>query len=85
MRVAIVAVFSLLAALTAPVALAQGLAAGKDCHVIRTCNVARGADVRGCLSSYSCRQCTFVKRGVVTINGVRRTEWRSTCDWGAEG
>lgn len=64
-------------------AFAAGLEAGKDCHVIRTCNFARSASVRGCLSSYSCRQCTFVKRGVVSIDGVRRTEWRSTCDWGA--
>lgn len=67
----------------APVAFAAGLEAGKDCHVVRTCNFARTASVRGCLSSYSCRQCQFVKRNVVTINGVRRTEWRSSCDWGA--
>jgi len=55
----------------------------KDCQTIRTCNFARGAQVRGCLSSYSCRQCTFAPRSVVTIDGVRRTEWRSTCAWGA--
>jgi hypothetical protein len=62
---------------------AAGLEAGKICQVIRSCNFARNADVRGCLSSYSCRQCQLVKKGTVVINGVRRTEWRSSCDWGA--
>ena len=73
------------ALLLAPAVYAQaaGLEAGKTCQVIRTCNFARTADVRGCLSSYSCRQCQLVKKGSVVINGVRRTEWRSVCDWGA--
>jgi len=62
---------------------AQGLAAGKDCHVILTCNFNRHASVRGCLSSYSCRQCQFIRRSVVTIDGVRRPEYRSVCEWGA--
>ena len=62
---------------------AAGLEAGKICQVIRSCNFAPTASVRGCLSSYSCRQCQLVKKGTVVINGVRRTEWRSTCDWGA--
>jgi hypothetical protein len=62
---------------------AAGLEAGKDCHVILSCNFRRNASVRGCLSSYSCRQCEFVRRAVVTIDGIRRTEWRSSCDWGA--
>ncbi len=63
--------------------LAAGLEAGKTCQVIRTCNFARTAAVRGCLSSYSCRQCQLVKKAVVSIDGVRRTEWRSVCEWGA--
>ena len=73
------------ALLLAPAVYAQaaGLEAGKACQVIRTCNFARTADVRGCLSSYSCRQCQLVKKGSVVINGVRRTEWRSVCEWGA--
>ena len=66
-----------------PAVMAAGLEAGKICQVIRTCNFARTAAVRGCLSSYSCRQCQLVKKGVVTIDGVRRTEWRSVCEWGA--
>jgi hypothetical protein len=64
-------------------AQSAGLEAGKTCQVIRSCNFARNAEVRGCLSSYSCRQCQLVKKGTVSINGVRRTEWRSVCDWGA--
>ena len=85
MRKAIIAGWCVAAMLTAaPVpAFAAGLEAGKDCHVIQTCNFARTASVRGCLSSYSCRQCTFVKRSVVSVDGVRRTEWRSVCEWGA--
>jgi len=66
-----------------PLVQAAGVEVGKDCHVILTCNFKRNASVRGCLSSYSCRQCEFVKRAVVSIDGLRRTEWRSSCDWGA--
>lgn len=66
-------------------ALAEGQEAGKDCHVIRTCNFSTSASVRGCLSSYSCRQCQLVKRGTVTVNGVKRTIWGSTCTWGGAG
>lgn len=60
---------------------ATGLAAGKSCHVIRTCNFSRNAQVRGCLSSYSCRQCSLVRQRVRTASG-RRYEWRSSCNWG---
>ncbi len=57
--------------------LVQGLEAGKICQVIRSCNFRRSAKVRGCLSSYSCRQCKFVKR---CSDG--RCEWQSVCSWG---
>jgi len=84
MRIAI-PLLLLLMAMSAParLAAAAGLEVGKDCHVILTCNFRRNASVRGCLSSYSCRQCSFVRRSVVSIDGVRRSEWRSSCDWGA--
>lgn len=55
----------------------QGLEAGKICQVIRSCNFSRSAKVRGCLSSYSCRQCSFKKR---CRDG--RCEWVSVCTWG---
>ncbi len=64
----------------APATAAQGLAAGKICIVVRSCNFKRNAEVRGCLSSYSCRQCDF-RRAIRIRNG--RTEWRSSCTWGA--
>ena len=66
---------------TAPVVeVKTGLEAGKFCSVIRSCNFSRNAAVRGCLSSYSCRQCDFVKR----CSGGR-CEWRSRCGWGSAG
>ncbi len=64
-------------AATASLHLAQGLEAGKICQVIRSCNFRRSAKVRGCLSSYNCRQCKFVKR---CSDG--RCEWQSVCSWG---
>lgn len=61
---------------------ATGLAAGKSCHVVRTCNFSKKAEVRGCLSSYSCRQCNLVRQRGSTASG-RRFEWRTVCNWGA--
>lgn len=58
----------------------SGLVAGKLCTVVRSCNFSRRAAVRGCLSSYSCRQCDFVKR---CANG--RCEYVSRCGWGDAG
>jgi hypothetical protein len=58
----------------------SGLAAGKLCTVVRSCNFSRRAAVRGCLSSYSCRRCDFVKR---CASG--RCEYVSRCGWGDAG
>lgn len=58
----------------------SGLEAGKLCTVVRSCNFSRRAAVRGCLSSYSCRQCDFIKR---CANG--RCEFVSRCGWGDAG
>ena len=52
----------------------------KDCQTIRTCNFARDADVRGCLSSYSCRTCRFVRR-CQSISGQRICNYQSECGW----
>jgi len=85
MRVAIVLLVSALAALGSrlPEVRAAGIDVGKDCHVILSCNFRRGASVRGCLSSYSCRQCQFVRHATGSVDGVRRSEWQSVCEWGA--
>lgn len=64
-------------------AMAQqsGFNSGRDCQVVRTCNFARGAAVRGCLSSYTCRTCRFVKaRCTVGSQGGRCEEL--VCTWG---
>lgn len=52
----------------------------RDCQTIRTCNFARGAAVRGCLSSYSCRSCRFVPR-CQTIAGKRVCDYQARCGW----
>jgi hypothetical protein len=67
-----------LAMVSVPVG-AAGLASGKVCTVVRSCNFKRSAAVRGCLSSYSCRQCDF-RRVATSRNG--RVEFRSSCGWG---
>ena len=53
----------------------------RDCQVIRTCNFARGGSYRGCLSSYSCRVCRFV-RAPCYVDGSRRVCHKMRCTWG---
>lgn len=58
-----------------------GLDPGRDCQTIRTCNFSRNGTYRGCLSSYSCRTCRFVKSNC-TVDGTRRVCQRIRCTWG---
>jgi hypothetical protein len=52
----------------------------RDCQTIRTCNFRKGGSYRGCLSSYSCRACRFVR---VPCKGLRGgTCQRLRCGWG---
>lgn len=60
---------------------APGVNPGRDCQVVRTCNFARGAEVRGCLSSYTCRTCRFVKARCTVGNRTGRCE-ELVCSWG---
>jgi hypothetical protein len=53
----------------------------RDCQVVRACQFARGGSYRGCLSSYSCRVCRFV-RAKCYVGGVRGVCQRMRCDWG---
>lgn len=53
---------------------------GRDCQTIRTCNFKKGGAYRGCLSSYSCRTCKWVKARC-EIEGRRRTCRRLVCTW----
>lgn len=70
-------------ALLATPAFAQsvGSNSGRDCQVVRSCNFARGAQVRGCLSSYTCRTCRFVKARCTVGNRGGRCE-ELVCGWG---
>jgi hypothetical protein len=53
----------------------------RDCQTIRTCNFTRGGVYRGCLSSYSCRICRFI-RSACSIDGTRRICQQLRCSWG---
>jgi hypothetical protein len=53
----------------------------RDCQVVRACNFGRGGLYRGCISSYSCRVCRFV-RASCKVGGVRGVCQRMRCDWG---
>ena len=88
MKIARICLFAILACgpliWAASMASAQLLPPGasqRDCQTIRTCNYARGGSYRGCLSSYSCRVCRFV-RTACTIDGTRKTCQQVKCGWG---
>jgi hypothetical protein len=79
----IVAAAALAGAAFAGVARAQEGPGGiinpqRDCQTIRTCNFRRNGSYRGCLSSYSCRVCRFVR----VACGARRTCAVMRCGWG---
>jgi hypothetical protein len=52
----------------------------RDCQTVRTCEFRRGAPVRGCLSSYSCRTCTLTR--VSCSFGGRSSCQEMRCNWG---
>jgi hypothetical protein len=52
----------------------------RDCQTVRTCEFRRGAPVRGCLSSYSCRACGLVR--VPCALGGRTSCQEMRCNWG---
>lgn len=54
---------------------------GRDCQTITSCQFRKGGSYRGCLSSYSCRVCRFV-RSSCTIGGARKSCYESRCTWG---
>lgn len=76
---------ALVFALASNVAIAQEGPGGlinpqRDCQTIRTCNFSRNGSYRGCLSSYSCRVCRFVRTSCRGLGGG--TCRRLVCDWG---
>jgi hypothetical protein len=87
MRIVRTCLFALLACAAAglwaheAVAQPAGLNPNRDCQVIRTCNFGRGGSYRGCLSSYSCRVCRFVRTSCYMDPG-RRVCQELRCAWG---
>ena len=55
----------------------------RDCQTILTCRYAKGGSYRGCVSSYSCRSCSFVASNCSIAGSRRKVCRRLKCDWGA--
>lgn len=76
---------AMVVAVTGSVAMAQTVPGnqnqGRDCKTVLTCNFARGAEVRGCLSSYTCRTCAFVDSRC-RIGNAPGTCRKVRCTWG---
>lgn len=53
---------------------------GRDCQTIRTCNFSRSGSYRGCVSSYSCRVCRFVRSSCKGLRGGPCQ--KLVCGWG---
>lgn len=58
----------------------SGINPGRDCQTVRTCNFSRHGEVRGCLSSYSCRACKLVRQRCEVAG--RTLCQRFVCSWG---
>jgi hypothetical protein len=56
-------------------------ASQRDCQTVRTCEFGRRGAYRGCLSSYSCRVCRFV-RASCYVDGTRKVCQEMKCRWG---
>ena len=54
---------------------------GRNCQTLRTCQYAKSGSFRGCVSSYSCRNCRFVadKCSLGPVSGKCQ---KLVCDWG---
>lgn len=55
-------------------------AAQRQCQTLVTCNFAKTGSYRGCLSSYSCRQCRFVPSRCQVGNTVGKCQ-KLVCGW----
>jgi len=64
-------------------AIAQpaGFNPNRDCQTILTCRYTSGGYYRGCLSSYSCRVCRFV-RASCRVDAGQRVCQELRCTWG---
>ena len=66
-----------------PVA-AQGklVDAQRDCQTVTTCNFQKSGSYRGCLSSYSCRSCSFVPSRCSIVGARGKACSKIRCTWG---
>ncbi|MFN0218970.1 MAG: hypothetical protein ACKVP4_09175 [Hyphomicrobium sp.] len=55
----------------------------RDCQTILNCNFTRSGRYRGCVSSYSCRSCSFVPARCSIAGRRGGVCQRLRCDWGA--
>ena len=55
---------------------------GRDCQTITTCQFKKGGSYRGCLSSYSCRVCTYVAAPCKIVGARGKVCRTSKCTWG---
>lgn len=55
----------------------------RDCQTLLTCNFSKRGTYRGCVSSYSCRVCRFVRAKCKIGGDRRRICERLQCSWGA--
>ncbi len=58
-----------------------GADAQRHCQTVKTCRFDRGGSYRGCLSSYTCRVCRFVKARC-EIGGRTQNCQEMRCTWG---
>lgn len=54
----------------------------RDCQTLLTCNFSKRGSYRGCVSSYSCRVCSFVPSSCKSSDGRRRVCRKLRCTWG---
>lgn len=68
---------------SAQVAVAQpaGLNPNRDCQTMLTCRYSSGGYYRGCLSSYTCRLCRFV-RSTCRMDAGKQVCQELRCTWG---
>lgn len=57
-----------------------GINPSRDCQIVRSCNFSRHGEVRGCLSSYTCRTCKLVAARCTVGNRTKCREF--VCSWG---
>ncbi len=62
-------------------ALAQSFDPQRNCQTIRNCRFDRGGSFRGCVSSYSCRTCSF-EPARCSIAGSTGPCRKQVCRWG---